>query len=99
MRLDRTPPASAKALRSPPSPRQKGAMTLSCTRSTALIVALGFALTALLASAQTTTWNLITPEEGARNDVAPQVAAPPDLPARRASSLCGPISHAPFRIP
>jgi len=72
---------------------------LSCTRSTALIVALGLALTALPASAQTTTWNLITAEEAARNNAAPQVPAPPDLPAPPSIELVRPDISRPIQNP
>jgi len=74
-------------------------MMLSCTRSTALIVALGLALTALPASAQTTTWNLITAEEAARNNAAPQVPAPPDLPAPPSIELVRPDISRPNQNP
>jgi hypothetical protein len=67
-------------------------------RARVLFAALSVALTTFPAIAQTT-WKLITPDEEARDDAAPHVAAPPDLPSPPTINLVRPDISGPIQNP
>jgi hypothetical protein len=67
-------------------------------RQTLVITALSFALLALPAIAQTT-WDLVTPEEEARDAAAPHLQGPTDLPAPPLIQLLRPDISKPVSNP
>jgi len=73
-------------------------MASTSTRVTVILAALGFALAAVPVRAQPT-WRLITPEEEARDDIAPHVPAPPDQPAPPTIDLLRPDISQPIQNP
>ena len=62
------------------------------------IAALGLALPALTSVAQTQ-WDIITPQEDARDHAAPQTPAPPDLPPPPVIDLLRPDLSKPIQNP
>src|SRR5215475_14523619 len=73
-------------------------MASMAVRAIGLFAALWLVLTAGTAAAQTI-WNLVTPEEAARDDAAPHVAAPPDSPGPPRIDLLRPDISRPIQNP
>ena len=67
-------------------------------RPSLVVAALSFTLLALPTVAQTT-WDLVTPEEDARDDAAPHVPGPGDLPAPPVIQLLRPDISKPINNP
>jgi hypothetical protein len=68
------------------------------TQRRLLLVAAAFVLVPFATIAQGT-WKLLTPDEIARDDAAPQVPVPPDLPAPPTIDLVRPDISRPIRNP
>jgi hypothetical protein len=68
------------------------------TRTAVRFVVIGLVLVAYAATAQTT-WNLITPDEEARDAAAPQLPAPTDTPAPPTIELLRPSISRPLHNP
>lgn len=75
-----------------------GTMANAMKGARVLLVVLGIALTAYPSVAQTT-WDLVTPEEDARDRAAPQTPAPPDLPPPPVIRVVRPDLSKPIRNP
>lgn len=73
-------------------------MACLSTWTAAMLVFIGLAATPPPATAQAT-WRLITPDEEARDAVAPHLSAPPDTPAPPAIELVRPDIAQPVRNP
>src|SRR5262245_35491228 len=73
-------------------------MALLSTKTTALLVAVGFTLLALPADAQSI-WHLITPDEEVRDDAAPHVPAPADRSGPPGIDLVRPDISRPVQNP
>ena len=73
-------------------------MASMATRVMGLFAAFWLVLAASAATAQTM-WNLVTPEEAARDDAAPRVAAPPDSSGPPRIDLLRPDISRPIQNP